>query len=143
MAKSKEAPRVEPMATEAPYAPVDCLYTTVQNTSGADAIFSFLPPHGRTMARQEQLTVAGNLFTRLAGSPRQFRAMERALANGYLTIIQTPSVVVCDNTGASGSTLHPKAIELTGSTLGEVDPCWVSAGPPPAPVSPIEPPLHP
>jgi hypothetical protein len=112
--------------------PVDCLYTTIQNTSGAEAVFSFLPPHGRRMAANEQLTVAGNLIDRLASktSNRQFKALERALARGVMAIIQTPSVIVYDDTVAQGAELMPKAI-AGGATLGMVDPCWGAPVAPP------------
>jgi len=125
----KAKPRAEPRASTAP---VDCLYTTVQNTSGAEAVFSFLPPHGRTMAAQEQLTVAGNLVDRLAvkTSRRQFQALERALAAGVIAIIATPSVIVYDDTIASGQPLDPQAVGFAGM----VDPCWAA---------PLDPPLAP
>jgi hypothetical protein len=128
-AEVKAKPRATPRATTTP---VDCLYTTVQNTSGAETVFSFLPPHGRTMAAQEQLTVAGNLVDRLAvkTSRRQFQALERALAAGVIAIIATPSVIVYDDTIASGAALDPQAIGFTGM----VDPCWGA---------PVDPPLAP
>jgi hypothetical protein len=107
-------------------AALNYLYTTIQNTSGREIIFSFIPPHGKTMAPQEQLTVAGNLVDRLAAksSNRQFKAMEAAVSAGLLTIIATPSVFVYDNTKALGVVLDPQAIGYPGAVLGGVDPTW-------------------
>ena len=31
---------------------MDCLYTTVQNISGKEAVFSFIPPHGQPHGRR-------------------------------------------------------------------------------------------
>lgn len=95
---------------------VDCLYTTVLNISGREAVFSFLPPHGKRMAANEQLTVAGNLIDRLASltSNRKFLALERALSGvpapppaapgtwilpPSLAIISTPAVFVMTDPG--------------------------------------------
>jgi hypothetical protein len=121
---TRGAPAVTPRAATAP---IDCLYTTVQNTSGHEAVFSFLPPHGRRMAVQEQLTVAGNIVDRLAvkTSRRQFQALERALAAGVMAIISTPSVFVYDDAvTAPGAAIDPKAIGQSAGVLGMVDPCW-------------------
>jgi hypothetical protein len=103
--------------------PVDCLYTTVQNTTGHEATFSFIPPHGRRMAAGEQLTIAGNLGDRLAKltSNRNFKALERALSSGALTIVSTPTVFVSDDTGDATHGVGMGA----GGALGTVDPCWV------------------
>lgn len=103
--------------------PVDCLYTTVRNTSGHEAVFSFIPPHGRRMAADEQLTVAGNLVDRLAKqtSNRGFKALERALQSGALAIIATPTTFVYDE---AGDATH--GVGIAGGALGEVDPCWAA-----------------
>jgi hypothetical protein len=101
--------------------PVDCLYTTVRNTSGHEAVFSFIPPHGRRMAADEQLTVAGNLVDRLAKltSNRNFKALERALQSGALAIVATPMTFVYDE---AGDATH--GVGIAGGALGEVDACW-------------------
>lgn len=132
--------------TRAAAATVDCLYTTILNTTGQAAVFSFLPPHGKTMAKDEQLTVAGNLIDRLASltSNRKFRALERALASGALAIVSTPAVFVMTDPGKPYAPAVPagpgnvppavpeqpfeppigEAIDAPGGTLGTVDPCW-------------------
>lgn len=129
----------------------DCLYTTIQNISRAEAVFSFIPPHGKRMAAGEMLTVAGNMIDRLAAktSNRQFKAMENALMgdptpspgrpNGIppsLAIISTPAVFVMTQEGVPADPAHsvaavpPKGQVLTGmeggtdDTLGMTDPCW-------------------
>jgi hypothetical protein len=101
---------------------IDCLYTTIQNISGKEAIFSFIPPHGRTMAAGEMLTVAGNIIERLANktSNRQFQALERALQGGFMAILATPAVFVYNGTIG-------QVIDGSTGTLGMVDPCWMAS----------------
>ena len=114
--------------------PVDCLYTTVMNPSTTEErTFSFLPPHGRKMLPGEQLTVAGNLVDRLASktSSRQFQAMERALAGGFIVIVSTPAVFLSNN---PPEPVYPndvaelptsQMLDGTDGALGLTDPCWV------------------
>ena len=39
-----------------------CLFSTVKNTSGGRKTYGFLPPHGRTLEADEELTVFGNIL---------------------------------------------------------------------------------
>jgi hypothetical protein len=110
-----------------PIAPVPVpysLYTTVLNSSGAETVFSFIPPHGKRMADKEQLTVAGNIVDRLANktSNRQFKALERAVAAGLLTIISTPGQYVYDGTAKI------QVVGVKTGALGMVDPIYYVPG---------------
>jgi hypothetical protein len=102
------------------------LYSTVLNSSGKQAVFSFIPPHGRTMAANEQLTVAGNIIDRLAvkTSKRQFKALERAMAAGLLTIISTPGQFVYDGSAKI------QVVGVKTGALGMVDPIYYVPGHP-------------
>ena len=104
-----------------------CLYSTVKNISGGEMIFGFLPPHGVTLASNEEFTVFGDIRQQLGGNrgsdsasaKRDRDAFEAAIADGNLEILQTPSPILKDTvTGA------PKMFKLTSGTLSEVDPCW-------------------
>lgn len=73
------------------------LTTTVRNVSGVTKFFSFLPPHGRTLAAGETLLVDGDLRDRLARHKRKFTALNNALVNGKLALVDTPDEHYYDN----------------------------------------------
>jgi hypothetical protein len=118
-------PAAQPRAGITPTPVAYSLYTTILNSSGAEAVFSFIPPHGKRMAANEQLTVAGNIIERLAGktSKRQFQALERAVSAGKLTIVSTPGVFVYNGT-------KPQVVSGGAGTLGMVDPIFFVPGHP-------------
>jgi hypothetical protein len=104
-----------------------CLYSTVKNISGVAKIFGFLPPHGRTLAVNEEFTVFGDVRQGLGGNRgaersvhrRDNAAFEAAIESGDLEILQTPSPVLQDvDTGL------PKMLQLASGVLSAVDPCW-------------------
>jgi hypothetical protein len=84
-------------------ATVPGLYTTVKNTSGATAVFGFLGLHGKRLNDDETFTVPGDLVAKLGGqrSQRQFKALEAALANGDLVIVNSPAVYITDSDDGS------------------------------------------
>lgn len=77
------------------------LYTTVKNVSGKSLSFGFLGAHGKTLANNATYTVPGDLVTKLGSkrSQRSFQALERALNNGLLEIVKSPSVYLLSETG--------------------------------------------
>jgi hypothetical protein len=96
----------------------DSLLTTVKNTSGVEAAFGYIPPHGKRLAPNETITVFGNIVDRIAKKGERYvRALERDLERGDLTILATPSPVF--NEGG-----NPKIIRDTAGALGTVDPSW-------------------
>lgn len=74
------------------------LYTTVKNTSGSAAVFGFLGLHGKRLNNNETFTVPGDLVAKLGGqrSQRQFKALEKALNDGDLVIVNSPAVYLTD-----------------------------------------------
>jgi hypothetical protein len=70
------------------------LYTTVKNVSGATAVFGFLGVHGKRLAHNATFTEPGDLVARLGNqrSQRQFKAFEKAIEAGDLTIVSSPVV---------------------------------------------------
>jgi hypothetical protein len=104
---------------------MQCLYSTVKNTSGGRKKFGFLPPHGRELDAGEEFTVFGDIKESLVRfergeARRSILAFERALQRGDLEIIQTPSPVL-EDTNHPGSV---RTLKLTNGVLGVADPCW-------------------
>jgi hypothetical protein len=77
---------------------VSGLYTTVKNVSGSTAVFGFLGLHGKRLANNATFTVPGDLVAKLGGqrSQRQFKALEKALEDGDLVIVNSPAVYLTD-----------------------------------------------
>lgn len=100
----------------------DCLYTTVQNTSGKERVFGYLGERGKRLGVGELITVPGNIADILGGktSKRKFKALERSLMNGTLKIVQTPAVHLYDPTND-----ETQILALDAGALGVADPCWV------------------
>jgi len=98
------------------------LYTTIQNTSGASMYYGFLPPHGKTLAADEEYSIAGDLTTRIAmhkASARIFPSYESNLDAVKFVILKTPAVHLFDST-----TQVVKLLMLDNKTLGTVHPDW-------------------
>jgi hypothetical protein len=74
------------------------LYTTVKNVSGSAATFGYLGLHGKRLADNATYTVPGDWVAKLGGqrSQRQFKALERDLADGNLIIVSSPAVYLTD-----------------------------------------------
>lgn len=78
-----------------------CLFTIVKNTSGGEKHFGFLPPHGVTLANNEELHVFGDIFAAVshgAGHRRKYHqdALGAAINDGDLTIKSSPCTIVYD-----------------------------------------------
>lgn len=104
-----------------------CLYSVVKNTSGATKKFGFLPPHGRELANNEEYTVFGNIAESVnrgewVTSKRHRDALDAALVAGTLEVIETPCIILYDETLDVS-----KALELDNSALADVDPGWASS----------------
>jgi hypothetical protein len=103
----------------------ECLYSTVQNTSGATRKFSFLPPHGRELADDGQLTFVGHVADAIKrnqfNSKRCEDALIAALEAGDLEIVKTPNPVLFDANNA-----ETKMLRLDSGTLYASDPCWLA-----------------
>lgn len=101
-----------------------CLYTIVRNKSTEAETFSFLPPHGKELQPGEEYYVFGDLSAAVAGfdrdaARRSLMALQRALDDGVLEIVQTPAVILRDTNDGT-----IKQLKLTGGVLGVTNPCW-------------------
>jgi hypothetical protein len=103
-----------------------CLYSTVVNTNAAEKTYSFLPPHGRTLAINGTLTMAGHPVDAIRRQTRysskaHLDAFEAALSSGDLEIRDTPNPVLYDETN-----VESKMLTLDGGALFSADPCWLT-----------------
>jgi len=105
----------------------DCILTTVKNTSGASKRFSFLPPHGKEMASNEEYTFEGDLVSAVrrpggfVASKRVIAGLTAALENGDLEVIKTPAPVFYDPTLDV-----TKMLKVDNGLLLLADPCWLA-----------------
>lgn len=107
-----------------------CLFSTVRNASGGRMVFGFLPPHGRELQANEEMTIFGNVLDMVANfsgdrnsSRRHIHAFESAINRGDLVVVHTPAPIFQDTT-----TQDIKMATLAGGSLGVADPCWASSG---------------
>lgn len=103
------------------------LYTTVKNISGVTKSFSFLPPHGVRLAPNATYTFFGNI-TDLGGAAgqepasrrRTHKALQSALQNGVLEIVQTSQPILHD-AGLDA----PRVLTLSNGTIIPINPSTV------------------
>lgn len=105
-----------------------CLFTTFKNTSGGTKKFSFLPPHGRELAADAELTVFGDPITAVSranyrASRRNQEALAMALADNQLDVISTPCPIAYDASNLASYSLgvnagSPVASAESASTWG-------------------------
>ena len=102
------------------------LYTPVKNVSGKTLAFGCLGTHGKTLAANATFTVPGDLVTKLGAtrSLRKFQALERALNNGLLEIVKSPSVYLLSE---SGGVTRELAMAST-KELGTTEPSYKGGG---------------
>lgn len=95
------------------------LYTTVKNTSGKTRTFGFLGAHGKTLASNGTYSVPGDLVAKLGNqrSKRSFKALERALEQGWLVITKSPAVYLTDEDDGSID-----QVNLNDNSLGTKSP---------------------
>lgn len=68
--------------------------TAIENTSGQDRFFGFLPPHGRALDNSEEITIDGDLRSALAagraryGRPTELAALEAACLAGEICLTE-------------------------------------------------------
>ena len=103
-----------------------CLYSTVKNTSDKIKTFGFLPPHGKKLAVNEEYTVFGDIKQAVIRGERtegrrNIIAFERALQRGDMTILNTPNVILEDDSNPGAA---PQMLRLRNGTLGLADVCW-------------------
>lgn len=102
---------------------MSCLYSTVRNISGGTKTFSFLPPHGQTLADDGETTVFGDIREAIFRGGRRSQhvqnALEQCLDQQLLEIVSTPAVILEDL--QDGAIL---AIQVENGVLAVDSPCW-------------------
>jgi len=105
----------------------ECLQSTVKNTSGGSLKFSFLPPHGRELANNAELTIDGHLIEAIrrtggyVASQRHIAGLKAALAAGDIEIKSTPNPVFYDPTN-----VESKMLKIDAGVLYAADGCWLA-----------------
>lgn len=98
----------------------NCLYSIVENTSGATLKFGYLGEHGKSLANAGQHTQLGNIVDAISRKEKRARdAFVRDVAAGRLAIVSTPAAVVYDDTQSASSILTADNGNMTLSP-----PCW-------------------
>ena len=98
------------------------LYSTIKNTSGESRYFDFLPPHGVTLADDEELQLIGDIRNTITigkefgQAQRTIKAFEQAVADGDLTIVSIAPMVLQD-----AATGNSKLLVLSGGLLSVTD----------------------
>lgn len=102
---------------------IDCLLTTVKNTSGAEMELNFWPPHGNVVLADEgEITVYGEIYSALLRGHKPLRNIDTfnaLLLSGDLEIVSTPAVIVYDVTADRSFMLV-----VDDEAIYAVDPCW-------------------
>jgi hypothetical protein len=102
---------------------VTCLYSVVKNIADRRINFGFLPPHGKSLAAGEELSIFGDVREAVFRGDRFGKRfgeyLENCLERDLLEIRKTPAVVLTDET-----TDDIKYLSLNNTTLGTSDPCW-------------------
>lgn len=99
-----------------------CLVTQVKNVSGAELQVSCWPPHGKTFAIAESVTLYGDLFSTMAAyrkPQRNLASLMTLLTTGKLAIIKSPAPVMYDATLDRNSIL-----DIDNGVIYAKDPCW-------------------
>jgi hypothetical protein len=106
---------------------VECLKTTVVNTSGGARVFEFLPPYGVKLNAGQEFSEMGTVHNwirrrpRIGSTEQLVKSLEYALLQGWLEIKNTPAVVLFDI-----DTEESKALILDDEVLKTEDPCYVT-----------------
>ena len=101
-----------------------CLTTVVKNTSGVVLTVACWPPHGRTFAIGESVTLQGDLMSYLVSKGRPTRVIstiQGLLTTGKLAIVSTPAPIMYDSVLDRTSMLT-----VNNGALYAKDPCWAS-----------------
>lgn len=109
-----------------------CHETVVRNATGGTRFFGFLPPHGKRLANGETFTYPGDLEALLMSNTkkRQRDSYLRALGDGSLQLLRTPSPIYFDAVYEQGRTM-----EVSNGVVRSVAECWVgSSAVPPDPL---------
>lgn len=95
--------------------------TIVRNTSGVEMFFAFLGPRGATLAAGVDVAINGDLWTMHAKNRQMLEALDYALTNGKLEILQSPAHLIQDTSNGI-----VRRVKVTGGTLGVLDPDYGS-----------------
>lgn len=99
-----------------------CFKTVVKNISGGELTVSCWPPHGKTFAADEEVTIDGSLhdfFNRYRVPPRVLPTLHALFTDGNLSVISEPNPILYDATDDRTAMLV-----LDNGVLKANDPCF-------------------
>ncbi len=99
-----------------------CFQSVVKNISGEELKVSCWPPHGRTFAVDEEVTIEGSLhdfFNRYRVPPRVIPTLYALLTEGKLAVVSEPNPILYDANEDRSAMLV-----LDGGALKANDPCF-------------------
>ena len=103
----------------------DCLYSSVRKLGAGSLHFHFLPPHGKTLALNQEYTIIGNILDAVTLSHRKIHAkgmLARAIYYGDLEIKYTPSPILEDPTRDTS-----RMLRIKNGGLGTQACCWANS----------------
>jgi len=82
--------------------------TRLKNVSGREMYFDFLPPHGKTLAAGESVTLTGDLSTILSADEGQYRKTKvdsfiAAINSNLITVTEEETSKVSSSSSSSSS----------------------------------------
>jgi hypothetical protein len=96
------------------------LVSTIKNISASREYYDFLPPSGGYMEPAAELEFFGDLNDWIRQGPEHRAALEYALAQGKLSLVNSTGLLIKDTvTGAT------REVSLASGTLTTVVPAWV------------------
>lgn len=114
---------------------LDCLYTRVRNISGTSRYFDYLPPHGRRLAADEEMSIPADWLpwmNRCGINMRKLRGLAADLEECRIRILRSPQqhVHVVGEDGLSDDvrcvTIH-RDPDTGEDAVVAVAPCWECA----------------
>ena len=102
----------------------DTLYSRIRNISGAAKNCSWFPPHGKTFAIGESVTLFGNIYSYFQ-SPSRIMNRKRAafeldvVTNNHIEITQSPAPLIFDATAQA-----VKVVTVSNGTLSAISPSY-------------------
>lgn len=99
-----------------------CFKSVIKNTSGAELKVSCWPPHGRTFAINEEVTIDGSFhdfLNRYRVPPRVIPTLYALFTEGDLSLVSEPNPILYDETDDRSAMLV-----LDNGALKANDPCF-------------------
>lgn len=102
-----------------------CMYSVIRNVSGGTKNFPWIPPHGRELAANAEVSIFGSILEAVNRGdrfgPEPMDSLEAAVERGDIEIRTLPKPILMDELLDD-----VKVISLVNDALVLEDPCWES-----------------